>query len=63
MDAATKELLMEALSAAKSSGASYADARIGRYLQQFIQTREQQINGVTDTDSIGCGVRVLIDGT
>jgi TldD protein len=63
MDAATKELLMEALSAAKSAGASYADARIGRYLQQFIQTREQQINGVADTDSIGCGVRVLIDGT
>jgi TldD protein len=63
MDAATKELLMEALNTAKLAGASYADARIARYLQQFIQTREQQINGVADTDSIGCGVRVLVDGT
>ena len=63
MDAATRELLMEALNAAKSAGASYADARIGRYLQQFIQTREQQIQTVADTDSIGCGVRALVDGT
>jgi TldD protein len=30
MDAATKELLMEALNAAKLAGASYADARIAR---------------------------------
>ncbi|HSA57723.1 MAG TPA: TldD/PmbA family protein [Gemmatimonadaceae bacterium] len=63
MDAATRELLMEALNAARSAGASYADARVGRYLQQFIQTREQQIQTVADTDSIGCGVRALVDGT
>ncbi|HEX7123721.1 MAG TPA: metallopeptidase TldD-related protein [Gemmatimonadaceae bacterium] len=62
MDAAVKELLMEALNAAKSAGAQYADARIARYLQQFIQTREQQIQNVVDTDSIGCGVRALVDG-
>ncbi len=54
---------MEALNAARLAGATYADARIARYLQQFIQTREQQIQTVADTDSIGCGVRVLIAGT
>ena len=63
MDAPTKDLLMEALNAAKSAGASFADARIARYRQNFVNTREQQITGVTDTDSIGCGVRVLVDGT
>jgi TldD protein len=63
MDAATKELLMEALNAAKMGGAGYADARIGRYLQNFVFTREQQIINVVDTDSIGVGVRALVDGT
>lgn len=63
MDASVKELLMESLTAAKLAGASYADARIGRYLQNFVFTREQQIINVVDTDSIGIGVRVLVDGT
>ena len=54
---------MEALNAAKLAGASYADARITRQRQNFVFTREQQIQNVVDTDSIGCGVRVLVDGT
>ena len=63
MDAAMRELLLEAINAAKIAGASYADARIGRYQQNFVFTREQQIMNVVDTDSIGCGVRALVDGT
>jgi TldD protein len=63
MDAATKELLMEALNAAKLAGASYADARIARYRDNQVFTREQQIINVVDQDSIGCGVRTLVDGT
>ena len=62
-DAAVKELLMEALNAANLAGAGYADARITRQRQNFVFTREQQIQNVVDTDSIGCGVRVLVDGT
>ena len=62
MDAVIRELLMESLNAAKSGGASYADARIGRYLQNFVVTREQQITNVVDTDSIGIGVRALVNG-
>jgi TldD protein len=63
MDAATRDLLLEAIGAAKSGGAGFADARIARYRQNFVQTREQQIVNVVDTDSIGCGVRALVDGT
>ena len=63
MDAATRELLMNALDAARQAGATYADARIARQRQNFIFTREQQIQNVVDTDSMGCGVRVLVDGT
>ena len=57
-----KELLMDALSAAKAAGASWADARIGRYRQNFVGTREKQIVQVGDTDSIGIGVRALVNG-
>ena len=62
-DPATKELLMVALNAAKMAGAGYADVRIGRQRQNFVFTREQQIQNVVDTDTMGCGVRVLVDGT
>jgi TldD protein len=63
MDGATRDLLMVALNAAKMAGASFADARIARQRQNFVFTREQQIQNVVDTDSMGCGVRVLVDGT
>ncbi|MDO8665018.1 MAG: TldD/PmbA family protein, partial [Gemmatimonadales bacterium] len=39
------------------------DARIQRQRQNFVFTREQQIQNIVDTDTIGCGVRVLVDGT
>ena len=63
MDPATKELLTEALNAAKMGGAEFADARIGRYRNNFVITREQQIVNVVDTDNLGVGVRVLLNGT
>jgi TldD protein len=59
---APKELMMEALNAAKSAGASWADARIARFRQNFIITREHQIVNCVDTDTLGCGVRALVDG-
>ncbi len=61
-DAAIKDLMMDALNAAKMAGASYADVRIGRQRRNFVFTREHQIQNVVDTDSIGCGVRALVDG-
>src|SRR5687768_17957605 len=63
MDAAVRELLLEAINAAKIAGASYADARISRFQQNFVFTREQQIQNVVDTETFGCGVRTLVDGT
>ncbi len=62
-DASIKELMMEALNAARMAGAGYADVRIQRQRQNFVFTREQQIQNVVDTDSLGCGVRALVDGT
>jgi TldD protein len=60
---AVKELMAAALTAAKAAGASYADVRCSRQRQNFIFTREQQIQQVVDTDTIGLGVRALVNGT
>jgi TldD protein len=56
------ELAHEALNAARSGGASYADVRVGRYRRQVIQTRERQVSAVTDDESYGIGIRTLVDG-
>src|SRR5687768_13575016 len=52
----TRALMMSAIEAARGAGVSFSDVRIGRYRQNFVVTREQQIVQVVDTDSIGCGV-------
>src|SRR3954465_3172343 len=61
-DDVVKTLMMAAINTAKSAGASYADVRIGRYRQSFVFTREQQIVNTVDTDSLGAGIRALVDG-
>src|SRR5687767_7672829 len=61
-DDTIKELMAAAIGAARSAGASYSDVRIGRYRNSFVFTREQIVN-TADTDSIGAGVRALVDGT
>lgn len=58
-----KRLAEIALETARQAGASYADIRIGRYLNQYISSREQRINNITNTESFGFGVRVLVDQT
>ena len=62
-DGRLRALMMTALDAAQGAGASYADIRIGRYRVGIVATRERQITATVDTDSIGAGVRVLVDGT
>ena len=57
-----KALADVALNAATGKGASYADVRIGRYLNQFVITREDKVQNIVDTESYGAGVRVLADG-
>ncbi|QGZ40773.1 TldD protein [Pseudoduganella flava] len=57
-----KTLADTALGAATQAGASYCDVRIGRYLNQFIITRDRNIENVTNTESAGVGVRVIANG-
>jgi TldD protein len=58
-----KQLADVALNTAKGAGATYADVRIGRYLNQFINTREKRVQGIQSTESFGVGVRVIAKGT
>jgi TldD protein len=61
-DPTTRDLCLHALDAARSAGASYADIRISRTRTQSVSTREQQITGVSESDTEGFGLRVIAGG-
>jgi TldD protein len=57
-----KALVQRAVEAAKSAGASYADARLARYRSQAVNTRERRVQGLSDNETSGIGVRALVNG-
>ena len=58
LDVGFKKRLADAgLNAATSAGATYCDVRVGRYLRQFVMTREDKVQNVVSTESTGVGVR------
>lgn len=63
IDVAVKKRLADAaLNAAKAKGATYTDVRIGRYLNQYVVTREDKVQNIVNTESYGVGVRVIANG-
>lgn len=58
-----RQLADVALNTARTHHATYADIRIGRYLNQFISTREDKVEGIQNIESFGAGVRVIANGT
>ncbi|MBX9882447.1 MAG: TldD/PmbA family protein [Sphingomonas sp.] len=63
IDPALKKRLADvALNAATGAGATYCDVRIGRYLRQFVITRDAHVENVVNTESTGAGVRVIAGG-
>lgn len=63
IDPALKKQMADiALNAARSKGASYTDVRIGRYLNQFVVTREDKVENIVNTESYGMGIRVIANG-
>lgn len=58
-----KKMADIALDAARSKGATYTDVRIGRYLNQFVVTREDKVENIVNTESYGMGIRVLANGS
>ena len=63
LEMAVKKRLADAgLSAAAAAGATYCDVRVGRYMRQFVITREANVQNIVNTESTGTGVRVIADG-
>jgi TldD protein len=58
-----KQMADAALNAARSKGATFTDVRIGRYLNQFVITREDKVQNIVNTESYGMGVRVIANGS
>jgi TldD protein len=58
-----KQMADVALNAARSKGATFTDVRIGRYLNQFVITREDKVENIVNTESYGMGVRVIANGS
>ena len=46
-----KALADAGLNAATKAGASYCDVRVGRYLNQFITTRDSRVENILNTES------------
>lgn len=64
VDVALKKQLADvALNAARAKGATYTDVRIGRYLNQFVVTREDKVQNIVNTESYGMGIRVIANGS
>ena len=57
-----KALAEAAIDAAVGAGASYADARAVSLRRQYVITKNGQVDDLSDGESEGVGVRVLVDG-
>jgi len=57
-----RALCETAVEAALAAGASYADARAVVRRNQQVMTKNRRVETVTDVESEGIGVRVLVDG-
>ena len=63
LDVGIKKALADAaMTAATQAGASYCDVRVGRYLRQFVITREATVQNIVNTESTGVGIRVIAGG-
>ena len=57
-----RDLCATAVDAATSSGAEYADARVVLKRDQLVATKNGRVERLTDAESEGIGVRVLVGG-
>lgn len=56
------DVLDRALNTAVRRGASYADARLNMYREEVLAIKNGAVEGLTQTETQGLGVRVLADG-
>ncbi|MDR7416578.1 MAG: TldD/PmbA family protein [Armatimonadota bacterium] len=56
------ELIARALNAAQLRGATYADVRVVETTRQSLLVRNGTVQGIAQTEDVGFGVRVVVDG-
>ena len=57
-----RDLALRALDTARSRGAGYADVRVVRHQSESVTVRLQNVEALANDETIGFGVRVLVDG-
>src|SRR5918999_1794767 len=57
-----RDVALRALDTARTRGASYADARIVHFRSESVTVRNGNVEGLVVDESLGFGVRVLVDG-
>ena len=57
-----QDLAGQAIDAAVADGAGYADARVVQRRAQLVATKNGEVDSVSDSETEGIGVRVLVDG-
>ena len=57
-----RDIAMRALDTAQQRGASYADARVVRFRSESVAVRNHNVEALTSDESLGFGVRVIVDG-
>jgi TldD protein len=57
-----RDLAARALDTANALGATYADVRVVRRLEEFISIKTGRVEGVASGETEGFGVRVIVDG-
>ena len=57
-----KKFAKQAIDTACSSGATYADVRVIEIQEQLIATQNGEVESLFSTDSVGMGIRVIVNG-
>ena len=57
-----RDVALRALDTARTRGASYADVRVVHHRSQSVVARNQNVEGLVVDESLGFGVRVIVDG-
>ena len=57
-----RDLAMRALDTARQRGAQYVDARIVRHRSESVDVRNYNVEALSSDESLGFGVRVIVDG-
>ena len=57
-----RDLAMRALDTASQRGAAYADVRVVRFKSQSVVVRNRNVEALRADESLGFGVRVIVDG-